>query len=230
MDPNMMTTNKDHPEIVLLASASPRRSELLNQIKVRHLVIHVPAGPGEDEPRLDGETPLDYVQRTASDKSERARRWILIPEAEQQLKTPSALASLAPTSTCITDQPSIILTADTTVCIGHDILGKPQDEEDARAILKRLSGSTHLVHTAVVVCRGSRHWTALSSTEVIFDTLSDGEIDRYVASGEPFGKAGAYGIQGIAAAYIKQIKGSYSSVMGLPLYETAKLLRAASES
>jgi septum formation protein len=225
MSHNVMTKKEHTQEIVLLASASPRRSELLNQIKVRHLVIHVPAGPGEDEPRLPGEPPLDYVQRTANEKSERARRWILTAEGQEQLNALSGSISEESVFADHADQQPIILTADTTVCIGDDILGKPQDARDAWEILKRLSGTTHLVHTAVVVCRGSQHWSALSSTEVVFDALSDGEIERYIASGEPFGKAGAYGIQGIAAAYVKQIKGSYSGVMGLPLYETAQLLK-----
>ena len=223
--------NKHQQETILLASASPRRSELLNQIKVRHHVIKVPAGPGEDEPRLPGEPPLDYVQRTAREKSERARRWILTSYAKhqlsEQLAPPSALINADSVMIDTADHQPIILSADTTVCIGNDIMGKPQDVPDARVILKRLSGTTHLVHTAVVVCRGEQHWSGLSSTEVIFDSLSDEDIERYIASGEPFGKAGAYGIQGLASAFVKQIKGSYSGVMGLPLYETAQLLKKA---
>ena len=123
----------------------------------------------------------------------------------------------------------VILTADTTVCIGEDILGKPADKEDARDILRLLSGKTHWVHTAVVVSKGDRRVFEISSTEVTFDALTTDAIDHYVLSGEPFGKAGAYGIQGVAATFIKKITGSYSGVMGLPLYETAQLLKKINE-
>ncbi len=207
-------------ETLLLASASPRRSELLNQLKVRHLVINVPAGPGEDEPRLPDEPPLTYVLRTALEKSLRANQWISSADAPFQRHSETKITDTV-------NPPPFILTADTTVCIENDILGKPQDEKHAREILKRLSGTTHLVHTAVVLTRGSQRWSDISSTEVVFDLISDLEIEQYIQSGEPFGKAGAYGIQGLAAAYIKQINGSYSGVMGLPLYETAKLLKQA---
>lgn len=230
-DHKTMSQHEHAQDIVLLASASPRRSELLNQIKVKHLVISVPAGPGEDEPRLPGEPPLEYVQRTAYDKSERASRWIQTSDAQQQLSvrsaSSSARSSTDPAFKGTADHQPIILSADTTVCIGNDIMGKPQDVADARLILKRLSGTTHLVHTAVVVCRGAQRWSAISTTEVVFAALSNEELERYIASGEPFGKAGAYGIQGLAATFVKQIKGSYSGVMGLPLYETAQLLNKA---
>lgn len=209
-------------EIVLLASASPRRSELLNQIQVKHLVIQVPAAPGEDEPRLAGESPLEYVLRTALDKAERASNWIVTDEAKRH----SGIASLTSSGS---SQSPIILTADTTVCIGEDILGKPSDEENAREILRSLSGKTHWVHTAVVVSKGARRLYEISSTEVMFDALTTDAIDHYVLSGEPFGKAGAYGIQGLAATFIRRIIGSYSGVMGLPLFETAQLLKKIQE-
>lgn len=216
-----MTTHT-HQELVLLASASPRRSELLNQIQVNHLVIQVPAAPGEDEPRLAGEAPLDYVLRTALDKADRASKWIMSDEAKRH----PGIASLMSTGGSLAP---VILTADTTVCIGEDILGKPADKEDARDILRLLSGKTHWVHTAVVVSKGDRRVFEISSTEVTFDALTTDAIDHYVLSGEPFGKAGAYGIQGVAATFIKKITGSYSGVMGLPLYETAQLLKKINE-
>ncbi len=211
-----------HQEIVLLASASPRRSELLNQIQVKHHVIQVPAAPGEDEPRLTGESPLEYVLRTALDKADRAIKWIMTDEAKRH----SGIASLA---TAGSSQSPIILTADTTVCIGEDILGKPCDEENAIEILRSLSGKTHWVHTAVVVSKGSRRAYEISSTEVTFDALTTDAIEHYVQTGEPFGKAGAYGIQGLAATFIRRIIGSYSGVMGLPLFETAQLLKKIRE-
>ena len=210
----------NHHPVVLLASASPRRSELLRQIEVEHHIIQVPSGPGEDEPRLKGEPPLDYVLRTANDKAKRAIEWINTVEAKAQFLSDINALEIPHSSL-------IILTADTTVCIDEQILGKPKDQQDAREILKTLSANTHLVHTAVVVTRASRQWSAISTTEVTFDLMSDTAIDAYIQTGEPFGKAGAYGIQGQAAAFIKQIHGSYSGVMGLPLYETAQLLRQA---
>ena len=210
----------NHHPVVLLASASPRRSELLAQIQVKHQIIHVPSGPGEDEPRHDGELPLDYVLRTAKDKAQRAILWLDTVDAKKQILKGAQ-------ETEIDDSPPIILTADTTVCLGEKILGKPEDHHDAREILKTLSGKIHLVHTAVVVTKGQHQWSAISSTEVTFDLISDSAIEAYIQTGEPFGKAGAYGIQGLAATFIKQINGSYSGVMGLPLYETDQLLKQA---
>ena len=220
----MLHTN--HHPVVLLASASPRRSELLKQIHVKHQIIQVPSGPGDDEPRLDGEPPLDYVLRTAKDKAERAIQWINTMDAKEQFLSANNTSDIVH-STPLTPSTPIILTADTTVCIGDRILGKPEDHDDAREILKTLSAKTHLVHTAVVVTREHHQWSAISTTEVTFDLLSDTVIESYIRTGEPFGKAGAYGIQGQAATFIKHINGSYSGVMGLPLYETAQLLRQA---
>jgi len=162
-----------------LASASPRRSELLTQMGVDHLILNVPASPGEDEPRHRNESPLVYVQRTAH------------------------------------------------VALGDRVLGKPADQEDARKTLSLLSNQTHLVHTAVVLCRGKERLAAISSSKVTFAALSALDIEQYIASKEPFGKAGAYGIQGLAAQYIRQLDGSYTGVMGLPLFETAQLLKQA---
>lgn len=188
---------------IYLASASPRRHEILQQMGVQHTVLDVPAPPGEDEPRLPGESPADYVRRTAKEKAMRAAEWV----ATQSLP-------LLP-----------VLTADTTVFIGDDILGKPTDADDARQMLKRLSGTIHNVHTAVVLgCADGLH-EAVSMTEVRMKVLSDAEITTYCATGEPMGKAGSYGIQGHASLFIEHISGSYSGVMGLPVFETGLLLR-----
>jgi septum formation protein len=119
-----------------------------------------------------------------------------------------------------------VLCADTTVCLGRDILGKPLHEADAQRILKLLAGQTHRVLTAVAVQKGRKRLSAVSTSWVRFAPMTPAQIKAYVASGEPMGKAGAYGVQGRAAAYIEQIRGSYSGIMGLPLFETACLLRS----
>lgn len=188
---------------IYLASASPRRHEILLQMGVAHTVLDVPAPPGEDEPRLAGESPADYVRRTAKEKALRAMDWI------------SAQA--------LPWQP--VLAADTTVFIGNDILGKPADVDDARQMLRRLSGTTHSVHTAVVLACGQSLEEKVSMTDVRMKRLSDAEIEAYCATGEPMGKAGGYGIQGHASLFIEHISGSYSGVMGLPIFETGELLR-----
>ncbi|MVW70765.1 nucleoside triphosphate pyrophosphatase [Bordetella sp. 15P40C-2] len=186
-----------------LASASPRRRELLTQIGLAHTVLQVPAPPGEDEPQLAGESAADYVRRTAREKAERGVQWLL---SQQLPELP-------------------ILAADTTVILGGDVLGKPVDRAHAVAMLRRLSGTTHHVHTAVVVAyRGELH-TEVSISEVRFRVLSEEDVARYCDSDEPYGKAGAYGIQGLAATFIEHLSGSYTGVMGLPLFETATLLR-----
>ena len=195
------------PTTLYLASASPRRHELLLQINVAHEVVDIPAAAGEDEPRLKNESPLDYVQRTARDKADRAAKWLAIQKPD------------------IFNLSAAILTADTTVALGERILGKPRDEADAREILSMLSGKTHFVHTAVVCARGEQRWEALSTSEVSFAQLSLDDINAYIATKEPFGKAGAYGIQGDAARFIRELRGSYTGVMGLPLYETSQLLK-----
>jgi len=189
-----------HPTIYL-ASASPRRHELLNQIGIEHLVLNVPAAPGEDEPRHAHESPLQYVQRTALEKAIRAQKFLSIKES------------------------AAIITADTTVALGDQVLGKPTDALDAVRILRVLSGKTHKVHTCVVLTWSGQQWQALSTSEVTFATINDNDIAAYIQTNEPFGKAGAYGIQGYAAKFISRLEGSYSGVMGLPLYETATLLK-----
>ncbi|WP_251877092.1 Maf family protein [Achromobacter sp. Marseille-Q4954] len=188
-----------------LASASPRRRELLTQVGLAHEVLLVPAPPGEDEPQHPGESAANYVQRTARDKALRGRDWMLSQDLPQLP----------------------LLAADTTVILAGAVLGKPADRDDAMRILRALSGSTHEVHTAVAVWTGNQLLEAVSLTEVRMRELTDEEIGRYCDSGEPYGKAGAYGIQGLAGTFISHIAGSYTGVMGLPLFETANLLRAA---
>jgi len=192
---------------VYLASQSPRRSQLLQQIGLAHRLL--PTGEGEDAEALEawipGELPDVYVQRVTRLKLAAARQRL----AQRGLP-------LAP-----------ILCADTTVALGRSILGKPADAAEAGAMLRRLSGRTHRVLTAVAVHDGRRMHAALNVSHVRFAAMPAATIDAYVAGGEPFGKAGAYAIQGAVAAWIKHIDGSHSGIMGLPLFETAALLRAA---
>jgi septum formation protein len=188
-----------------LASASPRRRELLTQMGVPHQILTVPAPPGEDEPRHPGELAADYVRRTAREKAERG-------ECHRQAR---AMARLP------------ILAADTTVILGEEILGKPVDRDDAIRILSQLSDRCHWVHTAIALHVDGHLHEMVSATEVRMRALTRADVERYCDSGEPYGKAGAYGIQGLAGTFIEHISGSYTGVMGLPLYETAMLLRHA---
>jgi len=192
---------------IYLASQSPRRRELLAQIGVRHEPLL--AGADEDVEALEaeraGELPDAYVERVTRAKLVAARR---------------RLAARA-----LPDAP--ILCADTTVALGRRILGKPADAGDAARILGLLAGRSHRVITAVAVARGARTRLLASVSHVTFAPLDRKRIEAYVASGEPFGKAGAYAIQSAAAAWIARIEGSYTGIMGLPLYETATLLRWA---
>ncbi|NSX17489.1 septum formation inhibitor Maf [Cupriavidus taiwanensis] len=193
-------------DYLYLASQSPRRRELLTQLGVRYELLLADDEDAEAlEAVLPGESPDDYVQRVCALKAEAALR-----RRERR---------------ALRDAP--VLTSDTTVCLGGRILGKPVDGADAAAMLGALAGTTHRVLTAVTVvsATGMRH--ALSVSEVTFRPLQPAEIERYVASGEPLGKAGAYGIQGRAAEFVARIAGSYSGIMGLPLFETAALLRQA---
>jgi septum formation protein len=199
------TADSESPARLYLASASPRRRELLTQIGLAHEVLRVPAPPGEDEPQHPGESAADYVRRTARDKALRGRDWM----------KSQALPHLP------------LLAADTTVILDGAVLGKPADRDDALRILRALSGAAHEVHTAVAVWTGDQLLEAVSITQVRMRELGHDEIGRYCDSGEPFGKAGAYGIQGLAGTFISHISGSYTGVMGLPLFETANLLRAA---
>jgi len=193
------------PEIYL-ASASPRRHEILSQLGVPHEVLRLPPVAGEDEPRLPGESPAEYVLRTAKDKAHRALAYLGRPEAGHLPPRP-------------------VLAADTTVILHDEILGKPADVEEARSMLGRLSGTEHEVRTAVVLAEPGRMEEAVSITSVRFAKLSSADIEAYCASGEPMDKAGAYGIQGLAGLFVEHISGSYSGVMGLPVYETGQLLR-----
>ncbi len=192
---------------VYLASQSPRRSQLLDQIGVAHHAL-LP-DPAEDAESLEahraGELPADYVQRVTRAKLQAAR---------QRLQR----RGLAPAP---------ILSADTTVALGRRILGKPADADEARATLSALSGRTHRVLTAVAVADGRHTRAALSVSHVQFAALPAGVIEAYVAGGEPFGKAGAYAIQGTLAGWIARIDGSHSGIMGLPLFETTQLLHRA---
>jgi septum formation protein len=190
---------------IYLASQSPRRRQLLDQIGVSHQLLL--AGPDEDaeslEAEREGESPDDYVRRVTLAKWEAARARL---ERRQLIDgLPSAP----------------ILCADTTVALGDQILGKPVDDADAARVLGLLSGQSHRVLTAVVVDGQLR----VSESHVSWRELSPEEITRYVASGEPRGKAGAYAIQSQAAAWMSRMDGSYSGIMGLPLFETAELLR-----
>ena len=196
-------------DFVWLASQSPRRRQLLGQLGVRHELL-LP-GPEEDAEALEitrpGEAATDYVQRVTLAKLAAARR---------RLQARGL-------------QPAPILCADTTVVLGRRILGKPADAAEAAAMLGALSGRTHRVMTAVAVAaaRGGAPGRALSISRVRFAPLTPAVIAAYVASGEPEGKAGAYAIQGPLAGWIEHIEGSHSGIMGLPLHETAQLLRAA---
>lgn len=178
---------------IILASASPRRKELLDQINVSYRVYPVDL----DETPWPDETPLDYVQRVAAEKS---------AACKAQLNT---------------ELP--VLAADTAVILGSVIMGKPKDKADAMAMLTQLSGKTHQVYSAISL-RGREHGQAVSITEVTFRCLTEQEILDYWHSGEPVDKAGSYAIQGRGGVFIESIKGSFSGVVGLPLFETAELL------
>lgn len=195
------------PRHLYLASRSLRRRELLKQIGVGFelLLLREAAGrpPDVDEGVQPGEDPVAYVQRLAREKADIA--WLRLCH-RRLMRHP-------------------VLTADTTVSLQGEVLGKPGDRNEAVSMLKRLSGTTHEVHTAVAIIFDRQLETALSSTTVSFAELSDEEINQYVASGDPMDKAGAYGIQGRAGAYVKSLSGSYTGVVGLPLYETDQLLR-----
>ena len=193
-------------DFIYLASQSPRRSQLLSQLGVRHEVLLPDAA--EDAEGLEAihgkEAPKRYVQRVTA------------------LKLEAALARLKrrglPTAP--------VLCSDTTVALGGTIYGKPENTADAKRMLKELSGQTHRVLTAVVIGDGRRAVSVCSVSQVRFAPLSAAEIAGYVATEEPMGKAGAYAVQGRAAAFIAHISGSYSGIMGLPLFETAGALKS----
>ena len=201
----MPTTPTTVNDFIYLASQSPRRRQLLEQIGVQHRLL-LP-DPNEDAEALEtaraGEAPATYVQRVTGLKLDAAMARL------KALRLPSAP----------------VLCADTTVAIDRDILGKPGTEAQARAMLARLAGATHRVLTAIALQHGRQRHTALSISWVRFAPMTKAQIRAYVDTGEPMGKAGAYGVQGRAAAYIEHIRGSYSGIMGLPLFETARVLR-----
>ena len=183
---------------VYLASASPRRRELLAQIGVRYTLIScdIPEIP------LDGESPQNFVLRMAVEKAQAGKG--IVGDTGQKP----------------------VLGADTAVVVDNEILGKPRDRQHALSMLQQLSGRRHEVISAVALITDKVE-TRISSSQVSFRSLAKSEIEAYWASGEPQDKAGAYGIQGKAAIFIDRLEGSYSAVMGLPLFETADLLQAA---
>lgn len=191
---------------VYLASRSSRRRELLKQIGVSFEVMLLREGMGRsadvDENPLPGEAPREYAMRVARLKAQAGWQRLFL---RRLIRFP-------------------VLSADTAVAVDEQILGKPSGREQAVSFLQALSGRSHFVHSAVAVCFESRLELAVSTTEVRFRELRESEIRHYVGSGEPMDKAGAYAIQGRAAAFIASISGSYSGVMGLPLFETSELL------
>ena len=195
------------PSFVYLASQSLRRRQLLEQLGVRHelLLPDVDEDAEALEAMRANEAPLAYVKRVTALK---------LDAAHARLKR----RGLAPAP---------VLCSDTTVACGRTIYGKPEDGKDAARMLRALSGSTHRVLTSVAVQQGSRRFEACSESRVSLDAITGPQIRAYVVTGEPMGKAGAYAVQGRFAMHISRISGSYSGIMGLPLRETAYLLRAA---
>lgn len=188
------------PNTIYLASASPRRREILVSLGFRP----VPLAAETDETARPGEAVADYVVRMARQKNAAARR----------LAAQRGLALAQP-----------LLSADTVVALDNAILGKPRDAAHARELLESLSGREHQVWTAVCVSLGGQTLEAAQRSDVRFKELSAQEIAAYIASGEPLDKAGAYGIQGIGGVFVAHLSGSFSGVMGLPVFETVQLLR-----
>lgn len=194
---------------IYLASKSPRRRELLRQIGVEFELLllrdQTPRGPEVSEIVLPGEPAIDYVTRVTREKAAFAQQtmfWRKLPIR-------------------------VILSADTTVVLDETILGKPTNPAEATAMLQSLSGRTHQVLTSVAVQHDENIWQITQRSDVTFGTLSEDLIQTYCATSEPYDKAGGYAIQGMAARFVEQIAGSYSGIMGLPLFETAKLLQQA---
>ena len=182
---------------VILASASPRRRELLEQIGVKAIVKSVDI----DESRKPGEPVKEYVQRLAMEKAERGF------------------------STIKNSQKLPVVGSDTIVVIDGIVLGKPEDRQQAKEMLQQLSGQKHTVLTSVAIVTEDKKVIDTSSSEVLFNKLELQEIEDYVATGETDDKAGSYAIQGLAAQFVKNLNGSFSGVMGLPLFETVQLLK-----
>ena len=197
-------------QMIYLASKSPRRQELLNQIGIQFTVLDVPAQDTAnsdmvDETVLTNENAADYVNRLSRNKADCAWQFLI---SRDVAKYP-------------------VLTADTTVVLDNLILGKPQDREEACEMMKRLSGKTHQVLTSVAIKNDEFFSQALQTSCVTFAELTSEMIEAYIDTSEPYDKAGGYGIQGLAGKFIKRIEGSYSGIMGLPLYETSELLKKA---
>jgi septum formation protein len=186
---------------LILASQSPRRHELLTQLGYQFQAVSADI----DESIYSEESAEKYVTRLAIEKAQ-------------------VVASLVKNKSLNTDKNVVVLGSDTSVVLEGHILGKPQNIEQCREYLQRLSGKKHQVFTAIAAVSDNKTQTQLVTTDVYFKTLTLEEIDRYWRTGEPQDKAGAYGIQGIGGQFVKQINGSYSAVVGLPLYETAQLL------
>jgi len=186
--------------MIYLASSSPRRAELLDQIGVKFSVHAIEI----DETRSTGEAPAEYVCRMATEKAQVAARQLSTQQDDY-----------------------CVLAADTTIALDGEIIGKPTDRDQCRCILAQLSARQHLVLTAVALATPNGIDCRLAQSRVSFKALSPSEIDSYCASDEPMDKAGAYAIQGKAALFIQHLEGSYSAVMGLPLHETAELLQSA---
>ena len=186
------------PPRLYLASRSPRRRELLDQVGVRYVALDVEV----DERHVPGESPRTYVTRVAVEKALAAGAALGAPGAR-------------------------VLAADTAVVVDRAPLGKPRDAADAERMLAALSGRAHTVLTAVALAVDGAHRTALSESRVVMRAITARERTAYVATGEPLDKAGAYAIQGRAAVFVERLEGSYSGVMGLPLFETAALLAQA---
>ena len=190
-----------------LASQSPRRKEILDALRAPYRLLNLVEGPGDnadfDETPIPNELPTHYVNRVSLLKASAAWRHLVdhrLPKAP-------------------------VLTVDTTVTLDDKILGKPEDAEDARIMLQRLSGREHQVLTAVTMKQGGEIHQTLSMTNVCMQSLSESNIERYIQTAEPFGKTGSYGIQGIASIFISHISGSHSGVVGLPIYETSELIK-----
>ena len=194
-------------DFVYLASQSPRRRQLLEQLGVRYKLLLPDSGEDAEalEVALKNELPAAYVKRVTG------------------LKLDAAIARLMQRKL----PPARILCSDTTVALGRVIYGKPDDAGDAQRMLGELAGNMHRVLTAVAVQQGQNRFEALSTSRVSFEPMTAAQIQDYVATGEPMGKAGAYAIQGRVAMHITRISGSYSGIMGLPLWETASLLQAS---
>ncbi|MDH4115087.1 MAG: Maf family nucleotide pyrophosphatase [Burkholderiaceae bacterium] len=197
------------PSSIYLASRSPRRRDLLKQLGVKFdpllLRLSGPRGADVDETQHAGESPADYVERTAREK---AAFGLQVLGMRTMLQRP-------------------VLAADTVVIVDGDVLGKPADREQAAAFLRRLSGRVHEVRTAVALAMEGPLMCETSVSLVSFRELAEDEILRYCATPEPYDKAGGYGIQGLAALFIERIEGSYTGVMGLPLFETGRMLTQA---